>query len=212
MKLLNYFVGETIYLRLFEPSDFEYTYKWRNDYNIQKMVCGPMRFVSKEIEKIWVQNKSTNNNKDIYLAICIKKNDKMIGYYSINDIDLLNRSCHCGGIVIGDKEYQDGTAYMEVGKLVVSYLFNELNMHRITGSCLREHISSRASMETGNWKLEGIQRDKVFKQGKYHDVCLYSLLEEEYRDSEKHPLSEIEYAKKYTTIAKEIKKEIKKIY
>lgn len=211
MNTLNYFVGENIYLRLFEPTDFEYTYKWRNDNDIQKMVCGPIRFVSKEIEKEWVMSKSINNTKEIYLAICCKESDKMIGYYSINDIDLLNRSCNCSGVVIGDKDYQDGHSYREVGRLVTAYLFNELNMHRITGSCLREHITSRAGMETSNWKLEGILRDKVFKQGKYHDVCLYSLLYEEYKYNIEHPLSEIEYAKKFTAIAKEIKKEIKNI-
>lgn len=207
-ETFNFFVGKTIYLRLFEPSDYEYTYQWRNDYDIQKMTCGPIRFVSKEIEKEWVLQKSIHNAKDIYLAICVKENDKMIGYYSINDIDLLNRSCFCGGIVIGDQDYQDGIVYMEVLRLIRKYLFLQLNMHRITAACLREHITSRAQMESSNWKLEGIKRDAIFKNGRYHDIYEYSLLEDEYQLSLQSPISEMEYIKRFAAIAKRLKSEI----
>ena len=89
-------IGKYIYLRLFEPSDYELTYLWHSDPYIQKMICAPRRVISKEIEKNWVLSKSTNNIKDIYLAICLKENDQMIGWYSINNIDFQNRKCHLG--------------------------------------------------------------------------------------------------------------------
>ncbi len=172
--------GEIVYLRLFEPEDFEKTYQWHNDFDIQKSTCGPLRFVSKEIEKNWVLSKSTNNQRDIYLAICAVENDEMIGWYSISNIDFLNRKCHCSGVIIGDKRYRDGIAYREAGDLAFQYIINELNMNRISGSCLREHILSRANMEANYWKLEGIERQAIFKNGTYHDICHYSILRDEY--------------------------------
>lgn len=172
--------GKTIYLRLFEPEDYQKTYEWHNDFDIQKSTCGPLRFVSKEIEKDWVLSKATNNQKDIYLAICLIENDQMIGWYSINQIDYRNRKCHCGGIVIADKKYRDGAAYREAGDLAFKYIINELNMNRITGSCLKEHILSRADMEASYWKLEGIERQAIFKNGQYHDICHYAILRDEY--------------------------------
>lgn len=172
--------GNTIYLRLFEPEDFEKTYLWHSDFNLMKSTCGPIRFVSKEIEKQWVLSKSANNQKDIYLAICIIESDEMIGWYSISDIDFLNRKCHCSGVVIGDKRYRDGDAYQEAGRLAFKYILDELNMNRITGSCLKEHILSRAHMETSFWKLEGIERQAIYKNGKYHDICRYAILRDEY--------------------------------
>ena len=108
------FKGETIYLRLMEPEDYETTYKWRNDYNMQKMTCGPLRFISKEMEKNWAQRRSLDNTNDIYLAVCSLESDKMIGYTSINDINYVNRSCSIGGIVIGDKDYRDGNEITDV--------------------------------------------------------------------------------------------------
>lgn len=172
--------GNIIYLRLFEPEDYEKTYVWHNDFDMQRWTCGPLRFVSKEIEKNWVISKSSNNQNDIYLAICLIENDEMIGWYSISNLDYLNRKCDCSGVVIGDKKYRDGTAYREARDLALQYIINELNMNRITGSCLKEHILSRAAMEASFWKLEGIERQAVFKNGEYHDICHYAILRDEY--------------------------------
>ena len=172
--------GKYVYLRLFEPGDYEKTYVWHNDFDLQKSTCGPLRFVSKEIEKNWVMSKATHNQSDIYLAICLVENDEMIGWYSINNIDFLNRKCHCSGVVIGDKRYRDGTSFQEAGELAFLYIMNELNMNRVTGSCLREQIVSRAVMEAGFWKLEGIERQAVYKGGCYHDIGHYAILRDEF--------------------------------
>lgn len=172
--------GNTVYLRLFEPEDYEKTYQWHSDFDLMKSTCGPMRLVSKEIERDWVLSKASNNQKDIYLAICLIENDEMIGWYSISNIDHLNRKCHCSGVVIGDKRYRDGIAYREAGDLAFHYIIYELNMNRISGSCLREQILSRAQMESSYWTLEGIERQAIFKNGKYHDICHYAILRDEY--------------------------------
>lgn len=172
--------GEMVYLRLLEPEDFELTYKWRMDDSFQKMICAPFRFNSKELERNWTKHYSTNDSRDMYLAICLVENDQMIGWYSINYIDHRNRKCHCGGIVIGDKDYRDGIAYQEAGKLAFDFMINELNMNRVTGSCFSEHIMSRAQMEAKFWKLEGIERQAIYKNGAYHDICHYAILRDEY--------------------------------
>ena len=172
--------GDTVYLRLFEPDDYEKTYSWRNDYDLQKLTCGTIRFVSKEIEKKWVLDKSTSNNRDIYIAICANDSNKMIGYMSLNDIDYINRSCVGGGIVIGDPDYRDGYAYIEAELMEFDYVFNHLNMNRYSGECLRDHILSRANLLALGFSQEGIKRQAVYKNGKYNDVLIYSLLREDY--------------------------------
>lgn len=171
--------GKSFYLRLFEPEDYENTYKWHNDWDIQQMTSGTIRFVSKEIERKWVYEKATNNSKDIYLAICLNETDEMIGYISLNNIDMLNRTVHGGGIVI-DKQYQNGEIWYEAGALVRQYAFDILNVNRYTASCLAEHKASRMIVEACGYQLEGIRRQAVYKNGQYHDVCCYSILREEY--------------------------------
>lgn len=43
--------GDTIYLRMLNAEDWEKTYLWHNDNALQKLTCGPVFEVSKEIEK-----------------------------------------------------------------------------------------------------------------------------------------------------------------
>lgn len=200
--------GKNVYLRLFEPGDFEKTYLWHNDYDIMSTTGGTFRFVSKEIERKWVQSKSENNQKEIYLAICTIENDEMIGWYSISDIDFLNRKCCCSGIVIGDKRYKDGNAYQEAGDLAFKYIIDELNMNRVYGSCLREHALSRAVMEASFWTLEGIERQAVYKNGKYQDICHYAILRDEYLEHLKngdYDNFEISLARAVKRLRKELK-------
>lgn len=172
--------GKNIYLRLIEPDDYVKTYQWRNDYEIQKSIGGPVRFISKEMERTWTQKVSLDNTNNIYLAICLIENDEMIGWYSINDIDYRNRKCFCGGVVIGEKKYRDSVAYREARELAFQFIIYELNMNRISGSCLREQIMSRAMMEASFWTLEGIERQAIYKGGQYHDKFHFAILREEY--------------------------------
>lgn len=200
--------GKTIYLRLFEPEDYEKTFLWHSDYDLMKSTCGPFRFVSKEIEKNWVASKAVHNQTDIYLAICLIENDEMIGWYSISDIDFLNRKCHCSGVVIGDKRYCDGDAYLEAGDLAFRYILEELNMNRVSGACLREHILSRAGMEGSFWRLEGIERQAIYKNGTYHDICHYAILRDEYYEHLKNGDYK-DMTKRIAQIAKRLRMEIR---
>lgn len=203
--------GDLIYLRLLEPQDYEMTYQWRVNYDMQKMTCGPVRFISKEMEKNWAQSKSMSNIKEAYLAICLIENDKTIGWISINDIDHRNQKCKCDGIVIGDKQYQDGIAASEAGRLMLKYVFDELNMNMIRGACLKEHIYSRANMEAKFYILEGIERDGIFKEGKFHDIMHYSLSRGDWREHvENGDFEDNKIIRRFVRIIKQLKSEMKK--
>ncbi|MDE5674610.1 MAG: GNAT family N-acetyltransferase, partial [Muribaculaceae bacterium] len=162
----------SIYLRPFREDDYKQINIWRNDREIQKLVSTSFKYVSEAIEREWVKSKMMDNRKDIYLSNCLKENDIMIGYISINDIDLLNRTAKGGGIVL-DKKYQDGIARHEAGILVRKIVFDDLNINRYEGKCLSEHMTSRIVMEATGYQLEGIVRQSVYKDGIYHDQCIY---------------------------------------
>lgn len=171
----------SVYLRGFKESDTEQINRWRNDRELQALVSAPFRYVPEAIEREWVRSKMLNNRTDIYLAICLKENDEMVGYISINDIDHISRRAHVGGIVL-DRHYQDGIIRHEVGMLIRELAFDQLNLNRLEGGCIAAHIASRVTMEATGYKLEGIRRQYVYKDGKYHDSCLYALMREDYYD------------------------------
>lgn len=170
----------SVYLRPFIISDTEKINKWRNDEEIQRLTCGRFRYVSLEIEKNWVLSKMTNNTSEEYFAICLNDgSDELIGYFSIRDIDHYNRKCHFAGIVL-DKEFQEGFYMIDANLLAMKYAFIHLGMNRITGRCLEEHKVSRVMLEMMGYKLEGIEKDSIYKYHTYHNVCNYALLYSDY--------------------------------
>lgn len=164
---------------MFIEDDYKIINKWRNDPNIQKLVSTSFKYVSESIEKEWVKQKMMDNRKDVYLAICLKDNNQMIGYSSLNNIDYINRTADSGGIVI-DPEYQDGIAMYESGVLKRKLAFDDYNLNRLVGKCLCEHKVSLCMMEAAGFKKEGILRQSIYKNGSYHDQFILSLLREDY--------------------------------
>ena len=67
----------------------------------------------------------------------------------------------------------------ETIRLLKKYIFEELNMNRIYLNILEENISSRKLFEKMGFIQEGVQREAVFKNGKYNNLIMYSLLKEE---------------------------------
>lgn len=171
----------TVYLRAFEPEDYQLINKWRNDYDIQNLTCGHFRYVSSQMEKSWVEEQMMNNRQNIYLAIILNDgSDRMIGYTSINNINYLDRNAKGGGIVIGDKESRNIDILVDANILLGRHIFCDLNLHRISGACLEEHTESRMMMELFGMRLEGIEYDSIYKNGRFHNKCLYSLLSTDY--------------------------------
>lgn len=170
-----------VYLRAFEEDDVKHVNKWRNDKHVQSLTCGHFRYVSSMMERKWVESKMLNNTSDVYLAICLNDgSNRMIGYVSINRISYIDRKAHWGGIVIDSDFQSDFDCLIDSINLVLQHAFDDLNLHRLTGSCLSEHKASRSMMEMMGFTCEGVERESIYKNGEYHNIVLYSLLDTEY--------------------------------
>ena len=169
-----------VYLRALEPEDYLKTYEWRQDDDIQNSLGGNRYFVSKEREKQWAHFRSVDESKGIYLAICLKENNEMIGYCSIINIDLRNLKADIGGWMIGEKKLWNQGYSKEAVELLLKYAFDEYPLHKCYSFCLEEHeISNKTHISLG-FKLEGQLRDHVFKGSKFHTLNVYSILRNEY--------------------------------
>lgn len=171
----------SIFLRPFQEEDAILINKWRNDPEIHKFTGGPINYVSLEIERAWVRQKMMENRNELYLAICLNdESKKMIGYISLNKIDHVNKCLDAGGCVIGDKESRDGVSLFESIFLILDYAFNQLNMHRVTASCLPEHWMAPYHLGVFGFKKEGTLKECRYKNGKYHDMDLYALMRKDF--------------------------------
>ena len=171
---------KTVYFRAFEETDSELIYKWMNDDELKKLSTGLNRRMCKEEALDWVKARMRHNDYRVFWAICAKETDKMIGYACLTDIHYVNSSANFSGIVIGDKNYQDGLAWIETYLFIYEYVFERLNLHRLYGTAIDEHKSTVLMRKVLFSTTEGVMRDATFKNGRYYDVSISSLLSDEY--------------------------------
>ena len=170
---------ENIYLRAFEPDDYKKLNELRNDDDIFEFTCGNKYFISSEWDRKWVEDKIFNNDKYIYLAICLRKNNELIGYTSINQIDHRNRKAQWGGIVI-DKNFKSKGYATEVGQIILDFVFNELGLFRFYSSIIESNAASLRFTEKLGFTNEGIFRSSVYKKGNFHNEVLIAFLKDDY--------------------------------
>ncbi len=167
-----------LYLRALEPDDYKVSIIWRRNDKIWNMLCGTKYFVSEAYEKSWVE-KTIFNSKDLKLAVCLIDNDKYIGNVYMTNIDAVNSSCE-SHVLIGDEKYW-GAGYAKEALLqLVSYMFNERNINRIEAHILESNIRSIKMHEKCGYKLEGLKRQAVYKNGEYQNQYILSLLKKDF--------------------------------
>ena len=179
-------MDKTVFFRSFEEEDAELIYKWMNDDDLKKMSVGVNRRISKAESLDWVRNRMRDSRDHVVWAICAVDTGKMIGYAQITDIHYINRSANFSGIVIGDKDYQNGFAWMETYLFVLEYVFERLGLHRLYGSSIVGHKQSNIAGDIFLFKLEGILRDATYKNGRYYDMRISSILKNEYFENKKN--------------------------
>ncbi|MBE6289102.1 MAG: GNAT family N-acetyltransferase [Bacteroidaceae bacterium] len=171
---------KTVYFRAFQEEDAELIYQWRNDDDLKKLSIGLNRRMCREEALDWVRARMRHNDYRVFWAICSKKTDKMIGYACLTDIHYINSSANLSGIMIGDKDYQDGLAWIETYLFIYEYVFERLNLNRIYGHAIDEHLMTIAMREAMFSVREGVMRQAAFKNGRYYDVSIGSILRDEY--------------------------------
>lgn len=172
----------TVFFRAFEEEDAELIYQWRNDDNLTSMTTGMSRRMGKEECLEWVKARMKHHDYKVFWAICANDTGKMIGYASLTDIHYINSSANFSGILIGDRKYQDGTAWIETYLFVYEYVFERLNLNRLYGHAINEHKTTLAMRHAMFNVTEGVMRQAAYKNGRYYDVSVSSILRNEYFD------------------------------
>lgn len=171
-------MSKRVYLRALELDDYKVSINWRKDKGIWNMLGGTRYYVSESYEKRWVE-KAIFESTDVRLAICLLENDKYIGNVYMTDINTNNRSCE-SHILIGDRNYWGQGYAREALMIAVEYMFEERNIHRIQAYILESNVASLKLHQRCGYKIEGLLRDSVFKNGKYQNQYILSLLQDDY--------------------------------
>ena len=154
---------------------------WMNDPELTQYIR-MFRPLTREMEEEWYNNLKNRDNNFLFAILLHSQgnNEKLIGNCSI-DVEWINRLGICG-IMIGEKEYQGRGYGTEAMKILVQYGFNTLNLNRIELEVFDFNIRAFKSYEKTGFKKEGIRRQAMFKNGKFHDVFIMGILKKEWQD------------------------------
>lgn len=83
-----------------------------------------------------------------------------------------------GGLLFREEDRNRGVM-SEALSLFTTYLFSERRVNRLQMAIPDYHRAAIALAQKSGFTFEGIARQAVFRQGKYIDLCIYSMLRSE---------------------------------
>lgn len=166
-----------IYIRLMEIEDVDYKVSWFNNEDVRKTLN--LDFPISKVGTIqWLQSVTANNTRKDFI-ICLRENNRPIGYCGLVNIDYKNRKAE-SYMVIGDKN-QWGKGYAtSVRKAILDYGFDNLSLNKIYSFVWAENEAMIHINKKVGYKKEGLLRADVYHEGKYRDKYIMGLLKEEY--------------------------------
>ncbi len=160
-------------LRALTQEDAETTWKWRNLPDIKYFFSGHPFPVNYEKEYKWIQSVLVSNIPHSYFAI--EYQEKIAGLVALRDIDLLNRKAEYSIFVAAGK----GLGRSATNQ-ILKFGFVELGLERIWLKVMEENILAIQLYKKSGFIEEGVLRNSVFKEGKFHNEKIMSILKEEF--------------------------------
>lgn len=196
----------TVLFRDFVETDIDSIFRWKNDEKLNSMIVGLWHPFTYEEAANWVYGCMGEHETYKFWAICANDEEKkIIGWTSLSKIDKLNKTACFNGIVIADPLYRDGFAWIETYLFVYNYAFEKLQLDSVYGSALTDHITSQTMRRVMYGRTIELQKNAVFRNGKYHDVSKGVLYSKDYfyhKTNGDYTLSSI--LKRIKTIRKEL--------
>ena len=160
-----------IILRSVELDDATFLHALINDAETERALVGWTKPVSMHDQIEWIKNIKNEVGCVRYVISC---NGISAGMVFLTDIDFKNRTA-----VIHIK-LQENFRGKGIGaaaiKLLTEYAVRELNINCIIANILYENEASRKLFEKCGYVIEGVLRQRVYKNGKYNDLTSYSFI------------------------------------
>ena len=162
-------------LRALEEQDLKELKKWRNLDHIRKTVR-EFRLLNMVNQKNWfVSIHQTNPPQFIMFGIENKKG-RLIGVVGLTYIDWKNRHSEIS-IFFSKKGWQKQQSAKNAINTIVNYGFGELNLHRLYVEIFEISEENINLFKNLGFKKEGLLREKLWRNGKWCDSFIYSILE-----------------------------------
>ena len=170
-------VSTNLILWPIERQDLNKNYIWANDLELTRWAgATPLPRSSQDLEQ-WFRNLGLNPEQHIF---AIKThNGEYLGNIEFRGLDL-----RCGnaeiGILIGERSAWGKGVGTEAIRTLCNFGFGELRLHRLYARVLALNARAAHLFAKCGFTLEGTERQAYFQNGRYLDVQIWGLLEDEF--------------------------------
>jgi len=171
--------GKLAYLSYLSKDHLPTYARWFRDYEVQRLLGQTALPITDEAEAAWFEH-AVNASNEYHHPIHIIENDKLIGLCSLLNVDTRSRNAEYG-ISIGDKDSWNKGYGTDATSIMLRIAFDELNLHRVFLRVYDFNERAIRVYEKLGFVKEGVLRQHVFRDGKYHDVILMGLLRDEWQ-------------------------------
>jgi RimJ/RimL family protein N-acetyltransferase len=174
--------GERVRLRATERTDVPSYYEWVNDPEVTRGLALYLPMSNAE-EQRWFERTLERDPQEKPLAIEVRDGEawKLIGNCGVFGIEWTNRSAELG-ILIGDKSVWDRGYGTETMTLLLRHGFETLNLNRLFLRVFAANVRAVRAYEKAGFVEEGRLRQAVFKNGRYDDIIVMSVLRSEWEN------------------------------
>lgn len=163
-------------LRTVKTSDLGIIRDWRNSFDTKEFNTQFTLLNMRNQRKWFGEVSKTGSTRKMF--VIEDKEKKPIGICGLINIDRENRSAEVA-IILGEKRQRGKHLGSKSLELLVNYGFKKLGLHRIGAEIFEYNKRSVRLFERLNFKLEATMRDKLWRNGRWWDVYLYSILSNE---------------------------------
>lgn len=169
--------GDRIYLCAVEEKNIEQLRIWRNSEDLRKYFR-EYREIDTAMQKKWYYERVSGSITQVDFEIHIKDTGKLIGHCGLYYIHPIYRSGELT-IYVGDFTERNKGYGTNALKTLLQYGFDQLNLNRISAEVYTNNNAVRVYQKVG-FIGEGVLRQSVFKDGKYLDSIMLSMLRSDY--------------------------------
>jgi ribosomal-protein-alanine N-acetyltransferase len=176
-KLLHPDILETERFVLYPVHDEhkEHVYSILSNLEVRKSIYLPT-LTDKEEYKEWWENRAKSIENHTLLQWCafFKSNQAFCGLLTIKEIDQQNHRAEVGYSIL--PEYWRMGCGSELVEKVVTYGFEELNLHTFFAQILTSNMGSQKIVNRLGFSKEAHFTDLHFYQGQFHDILQFSKI------------------------------------
>lgn len=168
---------EDITLRAIEEEDLELIREMINDPVIEHMTGRGGLPVSKAQQENWFKSIQGRGDE---VRLVIETEEGAIGMVMLTDIDYRNSTAQFHSKIATSKNLRGKGFGTKATWALIDYAFNQMNLHCIYSHIIEYNVASQRVKEKCGFKKDGVLRDRSYKDGKYHNIVVWSITKEDF--------------------------------